>query len=882
MKRTSLLFLLVFAFSSALFAQLDSVFYRQGPLNAYGQGQLRGTVTDALDNVYVMAGYQWPDTVITITRYDSDGLFDWEARVRPSAGNTVIYSLSMEMSQGGDLILAGAERVAAGGNSRSFVAKYDTSGNLLWRTPQNYVGYLTPYSLVENPDGSLAICGISDSIPTYGEIRIWKLDGAGTNLWQKIYVSNLAGYGLYNSHLNSDRNGGYYLSFTQIGSINPFISAVARLDSVGDTLWSQDFADRIFREIAVDTAGNIHYAGENVSNSNGMAYGIPLAGGSVWTDTMDLAVRKGMAGDNGEVYWTGFSSANQGRVIRYSGNGNRDWDYSIATVTGGSGMQLGKLPGGDIVVSGINSLIVGGSGLFWNSATVADFHRFDAGTGALKGVENISLFNGAPGSVSIVNSSGAVSPSGSIYFVINTQNSTSRMALLKICSDSTCGGNVGGEIYFDQNGNCQRDAGENPRQYALVQATPGSNYAFTDATGGYLMDLNPGSYSVNHTYPTYWQNSCFTGGYAISTGSGQVHDTLDFPYDPVGTVRDLNVDVSCGFPRVGANIPLYINFGNQGTAAENGTICLELDSAYQFVSATPIPDSIAGNTICWDYTGLAVFENRTISLTITTNSSATAGHPVTNCVSISPASGDETPFNNSSCCTDTLRGSYDPNDKNCFPAPGVYSGNTDSVFHYTIRFQNTGNDTAFSVTIRDTLDAGFDIGTFRMGTASHAFELTFDPPRTLVWTFPNIILPDSGTNEPASKGQLSFSIQGDLPTAGQFENNASIYFDLNPPIKTNTVRHSFLVSAWEETKPVEELLVFPQPATNSVTVRGAASWGRLQKAVLVDLAGRAMEIQQGENSGSEARLEFQGSYHGIYLLRCYFQEKSTAKLIQFR
>jgi uncharacterized repeat protein (TIGR01451 family) len=55
--------------------------------------------------------------------------------------------------------------------------------------------------------------------------------------------------------------------------------------------------------------------------------------------------------------------------------------------------------------------------------------------------------------------------------------------------------------------------------------------------------------------------------------------------------------------------------------------------------------------------------------------------------------------------------SYDPNDKAASPR-GLGDDHyilPNEPLNYTIRFQNTGNDTAFTVVIRDTLDMDLDI-----------------------------------------------------------------------------------------------------------------------------------------------------------------------------
>lgn len=143
---------------------------------------------------------------------------------------------------------------------------------------------------------------------------------------------------------------------------------------------------------------------------------------------------------------------------------------------------------------------------------------------------------------------------------------------------------------------------------------------------------------------------------------------------------------------------------------------------------------------------------------------------------------------------DEIIGSYDPNDKVGFPL-----GLTDAHFiergqdiEYRIRFQNTGNDTAFLIRILDTLPGTLDPASFRPIAASHAYTWDVTDKGQIVFTFANILLPDSTTNEPGSHGFVSFRIsqKPSLPDGTLVENTASIYFDFNDPILTNTWRHT--------------------------------------------------------------------------------------------
>jgi uncharacterized repeat protein (TIGR01451 family) len=150
-----------------------------------------------------------------------------------------------------------------------------------------------------------------------------------------------------------------------------------------------------------------------------------------------------------------------------------------------------------------------------------------------------------------------------------------------------------------------------------------------------------------------------------------------------------------------------------------------------------------------------------------------------------------------------VTGSYDPNDKMGYPY-GLDSAHfiqANQDIEYRIRFQNTGTDTAFTVIIRDTLPQELNIFSVESGVSSHPYSFRMYGPRILEWTFNNILLPDSTTNEPASNGFVKFKVSQNpnLAIGTTIENRAGIYFDFNPPIITNTYLHtidSLLYGNW--------------------------------------------------------------------------------------
>jgi hypothetical protein len=142
----------------------------------------------------------------------------------------------------------------------------------------------------------------------------------------------------------------------------------------------------------------------------------------------------------------------------------------------------------------------------------------------------------------------------------------------------------------------------------------------------------------------------------------------------------------------------------------------------------------------------------------------------------------------SSECQNNI-GSYDPNNKIGYPI-GEGPENLiekETEIKYQIRFQNTGTDTAFNIVILDTLNNNLNINSFRMGATSHPFEFELLNSRVCKWTFPNILLVDSLTNENDSKGFINYYItpKEDIFLGTLIHNRAAIYFDFNEPIITN-------------------------------------------------------------------------------------------------
>ena len=186
--------------------------------------------------------------------------------------------------------------------------------------------------------------------------------------------------------------------------------------------------------------------------------------------------------------------------------------------------------------------------------------------------------------------------------------------------------------------------------------------------------------------------------------------------------------------------------------------------------------------------------------------------------------------------------SFDPNDKQVVPTGTTARHYTPTAtpLTYRLRFQNTGTDDAYRVVLVDTLSAHLDVSTLRVRAASHPYRLSLTGRgrAVLTVTFAGLELPPSSRNEPASHGFVEFSV---WPAAGlapqtQIDNFADIYFDYNPPVRTNTTTNRIY-----DLPPVVEPTVaqaYPAVVASPALLSFAPAQGRV--GTLVTLTGQRL------------------------------------------
>jgi uncharacterized repeat protein (TIGR01451 family) len=352
---------------------------------------------------------------------------------------------------------------------------------------------------------------------------------------------------------------------------------------------------------------------------------------------------------------------------------------------------------------------------------------------------------------------------------------------------------IKGSIYVDLNGNGIKDGNESFYSGARITATKGSDTVIVNSSNGkFSLNVDTGVYITKaKAYVPYY--TAVPASATSSFATYQNSDSVSFAIQPITGIKDLAVSMFALTPvRPGFKVLYQIFYYNKGTdTISTGYVKLIKDSRFNLDSTVATANTISGDTLTWNFNNLAPRTINSILVYLKAKTPATLniGDTLNSTVSIYPIAGDSTPLNNVSILNQRAVGSYDPNDKKESHGGKITTTQISDgeYLQYTIRFQNTGTDTAFNINIRDTLSSKLDWSSLEMITASHNYQLNISGENKCSWSFANINLADSNTNEPLSHGYIVFRIKpkSSLAAGDIITNKAFIYFDYNLPVATN-------------------------------------------------------------------------------------------------
>lgn len=387
--------------------------------------------------------------------------------------------------------------------------------------------------------------------------------------------------------------------------------------------------------------------------------------------------------------------------------------------------------------------------------------------------------------------------------IIQHPNSIPSIDTLPVCgifNPNSCpvSWNVSGKLFRDDDSDCQNDFTE-PRlqniKMLLKQSGNLLQQVYTNIDGRYSFDTNLGTFTthvdtVGIPFVICPVNNSHT---SILTTADSLDYTSDFALQCKPgynlAVQSIVHDYGVFFPaqyahvRIDAGDLAHYYGVSCNTQGVGGTVTATVNGPVTIASTNG--GSLSGNTITWtvsDFSTLDFFNDFGISFYTDTFPATTQ---LCISVTINPSSGtDYNPANNTRTQCFAVTNSFDPNFKEVYPTNTEQPG----AWHtYTIHFQNTGTAPAINIQLKDTLDANLDWSSFQLLAYSHDNFTQVLPNGIVHFSFPNIYLPDSTSDEEGSHGWIQYRIKtkSTITPGTVIHNTASIYFDFNAPVVTN-------------------------------------------------------------------------------------------------
>jgi uncharacterized repeat protein (TIGR01451 family) len=842
-------------------------------------------VTDKASNVYLLRF--GPGNELGIHKYNKNGQAIWTRTLTLSNVNNIDYRAAIDLDTAGNVIFGGTfssslptamdfdpgpgiANLTTAGYSDCFVEKLDSAGNFQWVKQFGNQGRDKLYSLKTDKQGNIIFTGtvegtidfdpgpgVSNSTGADGDLYVCKLSNAG-NLLQVVRMGQQTQGGkLINPNsLTLDPSDnilitGDFSAFQDSIDFNPgagtfFLAPfslrelfVLKLDKSMNFQWvkritspSANSQDNVATCIRADLSGNVYVTGQ-------------------FRGTIDADPGPGVFNLQGPVVGNIFiiklNTAGNLLYARHIGN-NVGYSYPAALafdssvnllVTGSFQNTVDFDPGPGVA----NLSSAGGYNVFglklsplgdylWSkriSSTASD-----AGTCIAVDAENRIYMAG--------NFAGALLSFDGAVFLQGTIGADEFIARL---SDFN---NILGTTYFDANGNGTKDAGEfNVPGIVIRAASATKTYlGYSDFLGAYNLLTDTGNYTISiPQLPTYYTASLpATHTANFGTAIGQIDSANHFGLVPLPNKNDLQVKITnITAARPGFKTVYRVTCKNAGTTTLSGNITLAHAAQLVYVSATPAPTGYSNPVINWNFSNLRPLHTIHFDVMLDVPVSTVIGSTQQSIATANPITGDETPLNNRDTLNHVVTASYDPNDKSVTP-----NGNISPTFvaageplDYTIRFQNTGTDTAFNIVVRDTLSSNLNVNSFEFIAASHPCIVNLRDNGIVEWRFNNILLPDSNRNEPLSHGFIRFRVKpkSTLVIGNQITNVCNIGFDFNAYIRTNQTLNTVTLATSVSNLPgtVQQLSFYPNPFQKELRIANIPA-GKTYRVELLTLSGR--------------------------------------------
>jgi len=818
-----------------------------------------------------------------VLKLDSSGSIQWQNTI---GGNGQDFLNSIQLTNDGGYICGGYSDSNVSGdkseNSKGgtdyWIVKLDSAGNVQWDKTIGGSLWDYMYSIQQTSDGGYICGGMSESNISGDKIEnsqggqdywVVKLDMNGDIQWQNTIGGNQDDV-LMSVNETTDGGficGGYSLSWNTGDKIETSWGQedywIIKLNSSGVIQWQND----------IGSSGSEHFQSIWQTSDGGF-----ICGGYSNSNIMGDKTENSHGSYD---FW----------IIKLDSVGNIQWQNTL----GGSTFEIHynlreTLDGGYVCVgmttsdiSGEHSENIQGVRDYWvvklDNTGAIQWQNTIGGSDIDEAMDVLPTLDGGimVGGFSHSNASGDK---------FENCNGGPDFWLVKLTGKYN---KIEGNEFADFNSNNVNDVGELPNPNKKVTEINTGRFAFTNTNGDYtLLVPDSGNFQIFPDPENFYSPS--PTNYSVSfNGILQVDSLNDFAFQPTGVFNDLCVNLSPASQfRTGMSASYLISYTNHGTTSISPTIVFYPDADINYISSIPSATSVSPDSIVFSLPALQPFQNGQISIVVSVNLGLPIGTLINSGALILPIIGDDNPGCNQSYWEVLTTGAVDPND---------ILVNRDTLFdyelasppwlEYLIRFQNTGNDTAFTVKVLNPIDTNsLNLASFEFVNSSHPVTISWTPwERSMEFVFDNIMLPDSNTNELLSHGFVRYRIQpkNSLVVGDSIQNFGAIYFDFNDPVITNTALTEIILFTSIKETHSSSLNVYPNPVTNEITLALKGVMGNEISIELSNMYGQMVMSLYAGNIMSEywtRKFDISDLSTGVYILSVTGQKTTVQKIIK--
>lgn len=433
--------------------------------------------------------------------------------------------------------------------------------------------------------------------------------------------------------------------------------------------------------------------------------------------------------------------------------------------------------------------------------------------------------------------------------------------------------------FVDTNNNGTQDAGE-PNfpngNFVVQQNNSGTDMLVFAPNGMYtIYDTDPNntydiSYQILPEAAPYFSGNGFTVNDVNIPANGGTQ-VFYFPITNTQPYSDVEVSLTPygAPPRPGLTYTQRLLIKNNGIAAATGTVTYVRPTQVTGVTVNPTGTVATANGFTYAFTNLQPNQTITLILTLTVPAAPTVNlNDLLTATATVTSANDINAQNNSASLSQIVVNSWDPNDKieaHGDKIPFSSFNQTDYLF-YTIHFQNMGTANAIDVRIEDDLSPLIDQESIRMVSSSHNYIMTREGNH-VEWKFENIQLVPEIVSPDASKGYVTFRVKLNpgFQVGTIVPNTASIFFDSNPAIVTNTWTTKFTAPLGVIGQDYVAFVMYPNPAENVVTFAANNSGETLQDIIIYDLLGKTVKEVRHVNT-SNSTISIEELPQGLYMV----------------